>query len=231
MFTSDQSSCTAPEERIASVFPHGRWLRGYIRGKLISDPVFNKGLAVLRGRKGRIIDLGCGLGLFALWLREHGCQEPFFGCDLGKWKIEAGMRAAQHLGLQNIEFLHQDMVQTPLMNASAICAFDVLHYLSIEEQKKLVRSMAAAARSGAVVLIRTGVRGFGWRSIVTSIEEQWTRVTGWISGGEANFPFLKDLIFAFEEEGCSVKAEPLWGKTPFSSHWFEIKAKTSEPSQ
>jgi SAM-dependent methyltransferase len=213
-----------PEERIASGFPRSRWLRGYIRGKLKSDPVFDKGLASVAAQTGRIIDLGCGLGLFAFWLREHGCQQPFFGCDLAKWKVEAGMRAVHQLGLQNIELHHRDMAETPLLNASAVCAFDVLHYLSFERQGVLVRSMAAAARKGAVVLIRTGVRGLGWRSMITSVEEHWTRMTGWISGGEANFPFLEDLVLAFEKEGCSVKAEPLWGRTPFSSHWFEIKA-------
>lgn len=213
-----------PANRIANVFPDGRWLRGYIRGKLDSDPVFNKGLAALKGKSGQIIDLGCGLGLFALWLRQHGCQQPVLGCDLGQWKVEAGMRAAQQLEFRDIELCHQDMTQTSLVNASAVCAFDVLHYLPVPKQEILVRSLAAAARGGALVLIRTGVRGLGWRSAITSLQEYWTRMTGWIRGGEANFPVLENLISAFEKEGCSVKAEPLWGKTPFSSHWFEIEA-------
>ncbi|MEI7773624.1 MAG: class I SAM-dependent methyltransferase [Verrucomicrobiota bacterium] len=211
-------------ERIANAFACGRWLRGYVKGKLNADPVFNKGMAAIEGKSGLIIDLGCGLGLFALWLREHGCKQAVLGCDLGQWKVAAGMLAAKQLGLSGIELRHQDMTRTPLDNASAVCAFDVLHYLPAKEQESLVRSLAAAARGGALVLIRTGVRGLGWRSAITSIEERWTRITGWIRGGEANFPVLKDLIAAFETEGCSVKAEPLWGKTPFSSHWFEVEA-------
>ncbi len=212
-----------PAERIANAFPCSRWVRGYIKGKLNADPVFNKGLAALEGKSGRIIDLGCGLGLFALWLREHGCQRPVLGCDLGLWKVEAGSQAARQLGMKDIELLHRDMTQTPLGHASAICAFDVLHYLPAVEQEFLVRSLAAAARGGALVLIRTGVRGLGWRSAITLLEEYWTRVTGWIRGGEVNFPELERLITAFKKEGCSVNAEPLWGKTPFSSHWFEIE--------
>jgi SAM-dependent methyltransferase len=211
-----------PAERIASVFPGSRWLKGYIKGKLNTDPVFNKALATLKHRRGRIIDLGCGLGLFALWLREHGCLLPVLGCDLGHWKLQAGMQAAHRLEFKEIELVYQDLTEIPLASASVICAFDVLHYLPQIRQNILVKSLAVAARNGTLVLIRTGVRGLGWRSTLTLIEENWTRVTGWIRVGEVNFPDLAPLIAAFEKEGCSVKAEPLWGKTPFSSYWLEV---------
>jgi SAM-dependent methyltransferase len=211
-----------PAERIASVFPSNRWLKGYIKGKLNTDPVFNKALATLKDRRGHIIDLGCGLGLFALWLHEHGCLMPVLGCDLGHWKLEAGMRAADRLGFKQIKLVYQDLTEIPLASASVICAFDVLHYLPQARQSILVKSLAMAARNGSLVLIRTGVRGLGWRSALTMLEEIWTRATGWIRGGEVNFPDLPTLVAAFEREGCSVKSEPLWGKTPFSSYWLEV---------
>lgn len=216
-----------PAERIANVFQGSRWLKGYIKGKLNADPVFDKGLAALRHRQGRVIDLGCGLGLFAMWLRVHGCLIPVLGCDLGRWKVETGMLAAQQLGFREIELVHQDMTQISLAHASTICAFDVLHYLPQAQQNSLVKSLAEAARNGSLVLIRTGVRGLGWRSTLTVLEELWTRITGWIRGGEVNFPCLENLVAAFETEGCRVKVEPLWGRTPFSSYWLEIACASS----
>ena len=49
--------------KIAEAFYRGHWLRGYIRGKLLADPVFDVALESIREKGGCVIDLGCGLGL------------------------------------------------------------------------------------------------------------------------------------------------------------------------
>lgn len=209
-------------EHIAEAYDLGRWLKGYIRGKLQADPVFNAGLEALRARSGRVVDLGCGLGLFGLWLRANGCQLPYNGCDLSEWKVQAGQKAIQRLGYADVSLSAGDMTLFPLEGVSTICAFDVLHYLPQQMQDQLVSRLAAAAREGALVLLRTGVRGCGWRSTMTALEEYWTRITGWIRGGNINFPHLQALVGQFEAGGCKVEATPLWGRTPFSSYWLRI---------
>lgn len=210
--------------KIAESYDVSRWLKGYIRGKLGSDPVFNAGLEALNGREGLVIDLGCGLGLFGLWLRAHGCELPYTGCDLGGWKIAAGNAAAERLGFKAISLHDADMTAFPLDGASVICAFDVLHYLPAEVQERFVQKLAEAAAGGALLLVRTGVRGCGWRSAITLLEEFWTRLSGWIRGGQVNFPVLPQLVAKFEKAGCKVEVRPLWGKTPFSSYWLKIEA-------
>ena len=212
-------------EDIARACEGGRWLRGYIKGKLRADPVFAAGEAAVAECGGPVVDLGCGLGLFGMWLRARGHAEPYRGCDLGGWKIRAGNEAASRLGCSDFAIIEGDMLELPLEGAGCVCAFDVLHYLPQDGQERLIGRLAAAARGGAVVLIRTGVRGCGWRSWATILEELWTRATGWIGGGRINFPGLADLVAAFEKQGCRVEARPLWGKTPFSSHWLKVCAR------
>jgi cyclopropane fatty-acyl-phospholipid synthase-like methyltransferase len=209
-------------KHIAESYDVGRWLKGYIRGKLKADPVFAAGLGELKMRPGPVVDLGCGLGLMGMWLRRFGCESPYTGCDLSGWKIEAGRRAFQKMRLQDISLHEADMTTFPLEDASTICAFDVLHYLPQETQAKLVCKLASAAKSGSVVLIRNGVSGCGWRSTMTSLEEYWTRATKWIRGGAINFPSLEPLLAQFESQGCKVEFRPLWGKTLFSSYWFRL---------
>ncbi len=114
------------------------------------------------------------------------------------------------------------MCLSSLGTPSIVCAFDVIHYLPLDAQTALFEKMALAAQNGSVILLRTGVRGCEWRSGATFLEEWWTRWSGWIRGGRLNFPSLPMLIQTFETAGCQVKHQPLWDKTPFSSHWLEI---------
>jgi SAM-dependent methyltransferase len=211
--------------KIASAFGKGGWLKGYIRGKLLADPVFDVALEAVQKHGGDVTDLGCGLGLFGLWLKSDGSPALYQGCDLGGWKINEGRAAARRLGYNGVILQEVDMSEFPLERAGVICAFDVLHYLPRESQERLVRRLAQATRAGSLVLIRNGMRGCGWRSAVTLLEEWWTRGSGWIRGGEINFPRLESLVALFEREGCSVEARPLWGKTPFSSYLLRVVSR------
>jgi hypothetical protein len=210
---------------IAQAFRGGRWLRGYVRGKITGDPVFGAASEMIGQRLGPVVDLGCGLGLLGLWLGACGISNGYRGCDLGGWKIEAGRLAACRLGSTDMLLEQADMLQFPLEGARTICAFDVMHYLPLAQQEVFIQRLARATNSGALVLMRTGVRGCGWRTGATLLEEWWTRASGWIQGGQVAFPSLKDLHAAFERGGCRVVSRPLWGRTPFSSHWLEVSAR------
>ena len=212
-------------QEIALAVAGSPWLRGYVRGKLKTDPVFNEGLLALRGCDGLIADLGCGLGLFGLWARQHGFENSYSGCDLSRWKIEAGQQAADKMGLSRYELRVGDMLSFDFGGSDLVLAFDVIHYLDSQDQEQLYDRLAAAARSGSTVLIRTGVMDCGWRTAVTLAHEWWTRVSRWIRGGHVNFPPRETLVSAFELRGCSVEHRPLWGSTPFSSHIFKVRRR------
>jgi len=214
---------------IAEAVGGRRWLRGYVRGKLGSDPVFEAGRVVVERVGGPVVDLGCGLGLFGLWLRQHGVDAPYRGCDWGRWKVEAGQHAARQLGCGDFQLEVADMTGFSLDGAKVVCAFDVIHYLDEGGQALIVDRLIDAVRGGATVLIRTGVRGCGWRSAVTQAEEWWTRASGWIRGGKINFPRLQILHDVFVAAGCHVEVRPMWGHTPFSSHWLEMTAAPDLP--
>lgn len=218
-------SAADPFEAISRAYQVGPWLRGYVKGKLRGDPVFDAARSSVEQLMLPVVDLGCGLGLLGMWLRAHDINVPYRGCDLGGWKIVAGNKAAQRLGLSDFMLEEADMCRFPLESPRIVCAFDVLHYLPAADQEMLVLRLAGAARQGSVVLLRTGVRGCGWRTFATTTEEWWTRLTGWIRGGRINFPQLDELVATFEREGCRVDGQPLWGKTPFSSHWLRVCAR------
>jgi SAM-dependent methyltransferase len=210
--------------RIAEAFHDGRWLQGYIAGKLLHDPLFQTALAILMEREGQIIDLGCGLGLLALWLREHGCKISYLGCDLDSWKVNAGRCAAARLTYEEIEFITGNMLELPLNGATTICAFDVLHYLPPIGQEQMILKLAEAARTGALVLIRTGVRGCGWHSGLAELQEWWIRASGWIPSTNRTLPRLDEMVRKFETLDCRVEVTPLHGIIPFSNYCLKISS-------
>ena len=216
---------------IASSFGKRRWLRGYIKGKLLSDPVFDTALQVAGGHTDRIVDLGCGLGLLGLWLRSHNHEAPYVGCDLGSWKIEAARNAAAKLGFSKIQLHEGDLLEFSLLPGDMICAFDILHYLPENLQSRLIHRLAGAARNESIILIRNGMNGCEWRSHATRLQEWWIRLSGWIYGRNIHFPELHPLVAEFQAQGCDVEYKPLWGNTPFSSFWLKVSAPNGSPEQ
>ena len=65
---------------IASRYPRG-FLRTYVRAKLASDPVYAAVFEQLRGSDLPVIDVGCGVGILAMYLRQRGFTAPIVGID------------------------------------------------------------------------------------------------------------------------------------------------------
>ncbi|HCT26300.1 MAG TPA: SAM-dependent methyltransferase, partial [Stenotrophomonas sp.] len=94
---------TAPQARaIAEAFrPAQAWGSRrdyyYTRGKLGSDPLYDGVLQHLPDDGQALLDLGCGLGLFAHVLRQRGGAQPYLGVDVDAGKITRAQRAAAGL--------------------------------------------------------------------------------------------------------------------------------------
>ena len=102
-----------PIGKIVKALGGSPWFQGYVRGKLGHDPVFEEARQAVAQVGGPVIDLGCGAGIFGLWLGVHGFDGSYRGYDLGRWKIEAGLEAAQSLRLQSYGLEVADMTRSP----------------------------------------------------------------------------------------------------------------------
>lgn len=207
--------------RIAARFARPSSLWCYIIGKLALDPAYHTVLEHLRGSSYPIVDVGCGLGLLAHYLRDHGCRAPFIGCDLDARKIALATVAARRGRLVDVSFRCADAIDA-LEGPADIVLLDVLHYLDAGQQRRLLESLAARVASGeGRVIIRTTPRERSWRYGVTILEEHWTRLSRWIPvGGAINFPSRETVLAPFLAAGCRCDVRPLWGCTPFNSHLF-----------
>lgn len=211
--------------RIASRFEGSPRLWYYIVGKLALDPAYRAVLEQVRDAKTPIVDIGCGLGLLAHYLRDHGCQAPIIGYDLDAGKIRGAEAAARRAGLKDVSFRCGDAADHDGSSAT-IVLLDVLHYLWPAQQRALLERLA---RNHGAVIIRNGLRNGSWRYQMTLLEEYWTRWSGWIpSRAPIHFPTHEAVLAPFHELGRTGETRPLWGATPFSSHLF-VFAPTSQP--
>jgi 2-polyprenyl-3-methyl-5-hydroxy-6-metoxy-1,4-benzoquinol methylase len=207
--------------RIAAQFDAPPHLWGYIVGKLALDPAYDAVLGLVRDSETAIIDVGCGLGLLAHYLREHGCRAPIVGYDLDSQKIARAEAAAQRAGLADVTFRDGDAAEQG-DDSATIVLLDVLHYLTPSLQRSLLERLA---RNEGAVIIRNGLRDDSWRYRVTLLEEYWTRWSGWIpSRAPIHFPTREEILAPFREVGRAGETRPLWGVTPFSSQLFSFES-------
>jgi len=154
----------------------GRFAYYFARGKLRADPVYRAilELGLLRGHT-RVLDLGCGQGLLASWLRaaQH-CYER------GSWPW-GWPPAPRSLSTRGIELMARDVErarralgaaceisQADIRSASfgavdAVVILDVLHYLNAQAQLEVLQRVRAALPPRGLLLLRVGDAGAGLR--------------------------------------------------------------------
>ena len=187
------------------------FLRNYARSKLATDPLYAAVADRLRGIDLPIIDVGCGIGLMAAYLRERGFALPITGIDHDAMKIAEAQRA-----ISSARFEVRDARDFDAKGA-CVLLLDVLHYLTDDDQ---MRVLAGAARAD-IVIIRDAIRDATWRYRATLIAEAFAVGIRWTKAERLNFPPRERITNAFE--GFSAGVTPMWGSTPFNNYLFVFK--------
>ncbi len=211
--------------RVAARFGE-RWLRIYTRQKVRSDPVFPAAFALLRNSGQPLVDVGCGVGLLAFYLRERNFLAPICGLDCDGRKIERANSVGQS-AYRDLEFLEQD-VSAPLAQTGSIVLFDLLHYLAPDDQARLLVRLAARVAPGGMLVIRDCPRDGNARFWLTHFAERFAQTTTWNMKAVLHFPSREEIFAAFSESEFSRTVEPLWGRTPFNNHLFIFRRHAAD---
>jgi SAM-dependent methyltransferase len=210
---------TAPDAAIVArisaryrLHPH----RSYVRGKLRWDPLFTTVAPTLVDSPRGLLDIGCGFGLFGQYLRECGFRARYFGMDLDERKIAEARRAANGLDL---EFAVGSATSLPQFSGD-VALFDVLHYLSAEQQQLALAQAAACVPAGGLIAIRNVLREPGWRFRTTIAEERIARALRWMRYPVTYYPEREEIEAPLRAAGFVTQVTPLWGRTPFNSYLF-----------
>ena len=207
--------------RAAERFRHSRFLHGYAKGKTGWDPSYAAVADLLKDSVHPLLDIGCGVGLLAAFLRESGCRQRILGIEPDAAKVRiAGVKVAN--AYPSLEFRVGDARSLPEFSGD-IVMLDVLHYMVPDAQRSVLEQIATRICPGGCAFIRTTFRDRSWRYYATLIEEAFVRVSGWIRGGKCHFPTREEVTAPFNGLQWTISVRPMWGRTPFNSHLIAIR--------
>lgn len=98
---------------------------------------------------GKIMDLGCGLGLFSAWLHEKSAARIITAID---WNLDRIDCAKKSLG-KKINFIANDITDISFDACEGVVLLDTLYLFSNENQEKLLLRFHQALRKKGVLLI------------------------------------------------------------------------------
>lgn len=108
----------------------------------------------LRGKR-RILDVGCGFGLFGCYFSAMYPEMTYKGYDLNAGRIEQANRAAEKLGLKNVSFHCGDARDLEIDDQyDAIMMVDLLHHINDEAKHNLLTTCASHLATDGRLIIK-----------------------------------------------------------------------------
>ena len=202
--------------KIAALFP-GQWDTHYVAAKLRTDPLYSALENEIRESDLPLLDLGCGLGLLALFLRAKGIVVPIHGVDYDVRKVNTANQAANKASTQGLTFSHHDARTGLPEHQGNVSILDILQFFTPAEQETLLTLAASRVAPGGKLVIRSGLHDDSMRFKITVLGDLLAKVTFWMKAGPTHYPTSDDFQRILKPFG-QVKISPLWGGTPFNNH-------------
>jgi 2-polyprenyl-3-methyl-5-hydroxy-6-metoxy-1,4-benzoquinol methylase len=106
-------------------------------------------------RDGRVLDLGCGFGLFSLYFAALAPERCITGVDQNERRIELARASAARLGLSNVDYHVGDGLDwTTDESFDAIYLLDLLHHLPRASVAGFLEQLRARLRPGGVLVLK-----------------------------------------------------------------------------
>ncbi|GEP40764.1 class I SAM-dependent methyltransferase [Brevifollis gellanilyticus] len=204
-------------EDIASLCD-ARWDHFYTKAKLGSDPVYSAVVREVHATLLPVLDIGCGIGLLAHYLRACGLSSPVTGFDYDPRKIHSARQMATKAGHGDMSFASGD-ARTGLPEFSGhVVILDILQFFTEAEQDALLTIAASRVAPGGKLIIRSGLRDESWRFRVTVLGDYLAKVTFWMKAAPTRYPEADQFRRVLNAAGLNVRLEPMWGGTPFNNY-------------
>ena len=155
-------------------------------------------------KKGFIVDLGCGHGLFACVLREASPTRRVLGIDLDERKIEIARTAIKDT--QWLRFETGNIVSDLPPKCDAVTIVDVLYLLPFDQQEQVLKNAASALGEGGPLIVKAQEARMDPRFALTYLQEMVTVSLGFTRGGRDRFyfPSRAQSLAMFERAGFAV---------------------------
>jgi 2-polyprenyl-3-methyl-5-hydroxy-6-metoxy-1,4-benzoquinol methylase len=105
--------------------------------------------------RGQILDMGCGFGLFSLYYATKLPGLSIIGIDINADRIQMAKKAASALSLSNVRYEVADAITYECSTTfTGAYMLDIVHHISPETVRPLVRKIHASLPPGGRLLIK-----------------------------------------------------------------------------
>ncbi len=190
-------------------------MRAYLRIKLRICPLI--ALEDFFPKGGRIVDLGCGSGLFSNILSLGSPDRWIFGLDLDEKKIGiANQTKAQG---SHMTYQAGDIVETNYPEGDVFSLVDVLYLIPYEKQERIFKKCYFSLSENGILFIKEMDAKPRWKHIWNLLQESLAvKMIGFtLSEKRERFFFRsqEDYLKILRKIGFSVKAVPM-----HSGYWY-----------
>lgn len=159
--------------------------------------------------EGRLLDVGCGHGLFAILLALTGAGRDVTATDVDPDKLVVAAAAAEKAGV-HIAFEAARGGALPPGPWDTITVVDVLYLIGHDAAHGLLRETAAALAPGGTLVIKEVQPRPRWKYLLTIGQELLaTRVLRVTEGSNVSFLPPDDIAATLERAGLEVRHERL----------------------
>jgi cyclopropane fatty-acyl-phospholipid synthase-like methyltransferase len=158
---------------------------------------------------GRVLDVGCGHGVFTLYLAASAPERAVVGVDVDAAKLVGARQAARHASLP-VTFAESVGGELPAGPWDAVTVVDVLYLLGPDRALDLVGRAAAALAPGGVLAVKEIDVRPRWKYELARVQEVVsTRVTRITEGVGVAFVPPDDIAEAMASAGLAVSRHRL----------------------
>lgn len=171
-------------------------------------------------RAGKIVDLGCGDGVFTNCFALTGPQRMLTGIELNKERIVEADK-----GLKNTRFIHADVLKKNFFQPDVFLMIHLLHHLlSRTDQEKLIKKCSKTLKKGGkLVVVEVDVKPT-FKYLVSWLTDHFVvpiLFEGKIFESKIYFRKKEEWLKVLKENGFSCKVVSAEKGKPFSHVIFD----------
>lgn len=139
-----------------------------VRFKIINLNTLHLLSALLRNKR-RVLEVGCGFGLFGCYFSARDPRVQWHGLDLDSGRVDMATKAAANLGLHNARFSVADAREHLQLSErfDAVVMMDLLHHIPDDAKRQLLATVLDRLAPDGVLVIKDVTRRPWWKMSFT----------------------------------------------------------------
>jgi len=165
-------------------------------------------------KKGKIFDLGCGLGNFSHVLALTSNQRKVMGIDFDRERIKLAKKTVAKD--ENLDFIWADIKKRQLEDCQGAVLFDVLHHIDFKFHQSLLTKIYDSLKPGGVLVMMESDDKPLWKYLVWRLWEVAAIGFSITRGESLSLRTKTELLAILKNIGFRVKIIPFDEKRLFS---------------